>query len=75
MMTACALGPMRVEVSAFQDRDPKGFGLLQRERDFAFYQDLEARYELRPSAWVEPVGAWGAGSVVLVGFATTLLVR
>jgi glucans biosynthesis protein len=58
--------PMRLELSAFQDRNPRGFGLLQRERDFAFYQDLEARYEDRPSAWVEPVGEWGAGSVVLI---------
>jgi glucans biosynthesis protein len=58
--------PMRIELSAFQDRNPRGFGLLQRERDFAFYQDLEAHYEQRPSAWVEPVGDWGAGSVVLV---------
>jgi glucans biosynthesis protein len=40
--------------------------LLQRERDFTFYQDLEAHYEQRPSAWVEPVGDWGPGSVVLV---------
>ena len=58
--------PMQIELSAFQDRNPRGFGLLQRERDFAFYQDLEAHYEQRPSAWVEPVGDWGAGSVVLI---------
>jgi glucans biosynthesis protein len=58
--------PMQLELSAFQDRNPRGFGLLQRERDFVFYQDLEANYQMRPSAWVEPVGDWGAGSVVLV---------
>ena len=58
--------PMKIETSAFQDRNPRGFGLLQRERDFAVYQDLEAHYEQRPSAWVEPVGDWGAGSVVLL---------
>ena len=58
--------PMQIETSAFQDRNPRGFGLLQRERDFAAYQDLEARYEQRPSAWVEPVGNWGPGSVMLL---------
>ena len=58
--------PMQLELSAFQDRNPRGFGLLQRERDFSFYQDLEAHYEQRPSAWVEPVGDWGPGGVVLV---------
>lgn len=58
--------PNTLQVSAFSDQDPKGFGLTQRRRDFRYYQDAEARYEQRPSCWVEPVGAWGAGSVVLV---------
>jgi glucans biosynthesis protein len=58
--------PRSLQVSAFLDDDPKGFGLVQRQRDFATYGDLEARYERRPSVWVEPIGAWGKGSVVLV---------
>jgi glucans biosynthesis protein len=58
--------PMQIEVAAFQDRNPRGFGLLQRERDFRFYQDLEAHYQQRPSAWIEPVGDWGPGSVLLI---------
>ncbi len=58
--------PRALQVSAFVDQDPKGFGLVQRRRDFASYGDLEARYERRPSVWVEPVGAWGKGAVVLV---------
>ncbi len=58
--------PRRVEISAFQDENPRGFGLVQRSREFADYQDAEARYDLRPSAWVEPVGDWGKGAVVLV---------
>ena len=37
----------------------RGFGLMQRDRDFASYEDLEARYERRPSAWVEPIGRLG----------------
>jgi glucans biosynthesis protein len=44
---------------------------MQRNRDFRAYQDLEARYERRPSAWVEPIGDWGDGAVHLVEIPTT----
>lgn len=54
------------QVNVFADTNTKGFGLFQRDRDFSHYQDLEAKYHLRPSAWVEPDGDWGAGSVVLM---------
>ena len=47
----------------------KGFGLMQRDRAFGSYEDTEARYELRPSAWVTPVGDWGPGRVELLQFA------
>ncbi|MBV9835372.1 MAG: glucan biosynthesis protein [Alphaproteobacteria bacterium] len=57
-------------VSTFQDRNPRGFGLLQRERAFAEYQDLEARYHTRPSLWVEPRGDWGEGEIRLVEIPT-----
>lgn len=63
--------PARVTTSTFQDRGPKGFGLMQRERNFASYQDDGVFYEKRPSAWVEPIGDWGAGSVQLVEIPTT----
>ena len=46
------------------------FGLLQRDRKIGSYEDLEAHYEQRPSAWVEPVGDWGDGSVRLVQLPT-----
>ena len=58
--------PARLQLSAFLDRSPKGFGLIQRHRSFDAYQDLEARYERRPSAWVTPRGNWGEGQVQLV---------
>ncbi|HZZ20696.1 MAG TPA: glucan biosynthesis protein G [Opitutaceae bacterium] len=58
--------PNNTRVVAFSDENPKGYGLTQRERRFENYQDLEAYYHLRPSAWVEPVGQWGKGSVRLV---------
>jgi glucans biosynthesis protein len=58
--------PDSTRVASFMDENPKGFGLIQRERKFENYQDLEAYYHMRPSAWVEPVGLWGKGSVRLV---------
>lgn len=60
------LNPARLEISAFSDNGPRGFGLMQRARDPGAFQDLEARYENRPSLWVEPQGNWGPGHVVLV---------
>jgi len=62
--------PRELQVSGFGDANPRGFGLMQRRRDFAAYQDLEARYERRPSAWVEPIGDWGEGNVQLVEIPT-----
>lgn len=62
--------PGYVQLSDFQDKGPRGYGLIQRERRYDYYQDLEARYERRPSLWVEPKGAWGAGRVRLVELPT-----
>jgi glucans biosynthesis protein len=58
--------PKTLQISAFMDRDPKGFGLWQRDRTFRNYEDLEARYERRPSVWVEPEGPWGEGFIELI---------
>jgi glucans biosynthesis protein len=52
-------------VNSFQATDPRGFGLIQRDRDFVHYEDLETRPELRPSAWVAPRGSWGDGAIEL----------
>jgi glucans biosynthesis protein len=57
--------PSTLQVSAFQDRSLRGFGLMQRDRDPRNYQDLEALYHTRPSLWIEPDGDWGEGAVVL----------
>lgn len=62
--------PRRLQMSAFVDENPRGFGLMQRKRDPEEYNDFTARYEDRPSLWVEPVGDWGRGSVVLVEIPT-----
>jgi glucans biosynthesis protein len=58
--------PAAQEVSTFADKDMRGFGLMQRDRAFEHYQDLELGFEQRPSYWVEPIGAWGEGHVELV---------
>ena len=64
------VNPAKVKISSFMDSAPRGFGLLQRDREFAHYDDLEAYYHLRPSVWVEPVGDWGQGAVRLVELPT-----
>lgn len=55
-----------LQVSSLLDANPRGFGLMQRDRDFDHYLDMEARYERRPSLWVEPRGEWGKGAVQLL---------
>ncbi|WP_246160084.1 glucan biosynthesis protein [Aureimonas fodinaquatilis] len=62
--------PTELALSYFGESSPKSFGLLQRDRDFDHYQDVEARYEVRPSLIVEPLGDWGRGVVQLVEIPT-----
>ncbi len=62
--------PPRVTTNAYLDRDPKGFGLIQRDRAFSNYEDDGVFYEKRPSLWVEPLSAFGPGSVRLVELKT-----
>ncbi len=58
--------PKRLRLSVYGETNMRGFGLMQRGRDFRDYQDLEAQYERRPSLWVEPVEGFGRGAVWLV---------
>ena len=62
--------PVLLQFSAFSDATPKGFGLMQRKRDFSDYQDLALDYQKRPSLWIEPIGDWGEGAVDLVELPT-----
>jgi glucans biosynthesis protein len=64
--------PRSLRLSTFPDTDPKGFGLVQRKRDFESYGDLEAHYHRRPSMWVEPLIPFGAGEVCLLELATQM---
>jgi periplasmic glucans biosynthesis protein len=62
--------PHQPLVTSFATRSLRGFGLMQRDRSFASYEDAEAHYERRPSAWVTPLGDWGPGRVELVQLPT-----
>jgi glucans biosynthesis protein len=64
------VNPKQTLATSFTMKQLRGFGLMQRDRRFASYEDPEASYELRPSAWVEPVGNWGPGRVELVQLST-----
>lgn len=61
-----ARNPFSLSTSSFEADNVKGFGLFKRDTEFNNYQDLEARYEKRPSLWIEPRGDWGPGRVEMV---------
>ena len=65
------VNPGVVRVNSYFDESPRGFGLMQRDRNFADYEDDGVFYNLRPSVWVEPKGSWGSGAVMLVEIPTT----
>jgi periplasmic glucans biosynthesis protein len=56
--------------SVFGIESLKGFGLLERDRDFSHFQDLEARYDKRSSVWVEPMEGFGRGELHLIELPT-----
>ena len=58
--------PKTILTTSFAMPSLKGFGLMQRDRAYTSYEDDEARYELRPSAWITPAGDWGPGRVELM---------
>ncbi|MGP3699674.1 glucan biosynthesis protein [Rhodobacter sp. NSM] len=62
--------PDRVVTSSYYDRGIKGFGLVQRDRDFNHFQDDGVFYDKRPAVWIEPTSDWGAGAVQLVEIPT-----
>jgi periplasmic glucans biosynthesis protein len=62
--------PPQLRFNSYADKAPRGFGLMQRDRDFNHYQDDGVFYEKRPSLWIEPKGNWGAGAVQLVEIPT-----
>ncbi|MGH8445241.1 MAG: glucan biosynthesis protein [Solimonas sp.] len=65
------VNPRSVHVNSFFDENPRGFGLMQRDRNFDHYQDDGVFYDQRPCVWIEPKGDWGKGSVMLVEIPTS----
>lgn len=61
--------PTRVVTSSFVDQGPKGFGLVQRDREFEHYLD-GVQYEKRPTLWVEPISGFDKGAVQLIEIPT-----
>jgi len=64
------INPKNPLVTSFATRELKGFGLMQRDRAFASYEDSEAQYDRRPSVWITPKGSWGPGRVELLQLPT-----
>jgi periplasmic glucans biosynthesis protein len=62
--------PKDLQISTFSDLNPRGFGLMQRQKNFFAYQDIESSFERRPSLWAEPIGDWGEGTVQLIEIPT-----
>ena len=62
------VNPKQSFTTSFAMQGLRGFGLMQRDRQFASYEDLEARYDQRPSVWTVPRGDWGPGRVELMQF-------
>jgi periplasmic glucans biosynthesis protein len=62
--------PAALQHQVFTNANIRGFGLLQRDRNFANYQDIFNLYHQVPSIWVEPRGNWGAGEVHLIELPT-----
>lgn len=61
-------GAKAVRVDSYHLNQPRGFGLLQRDRNFEHYQDFDAKFQLRPSVWIAPVGKWPEGALELIQF-------
>ncbi len=58
--------PRELRINRFMDQQPHGFGLVQRDRNFSDYLDPVARFQRRPSYWIQPLGDWGKGGAELV---------
>src|SRR5262249_3840098 len=64
------VNPHTLRVNRFMDEHPRGYALVQRDRDPAHYQDPESYFQRRPSYWIEPLNDWGKGGVELVEIPT-----
>ena len=53
--------PLNLQFNAFGDQNPRGFGLVQRDRNFDHYQDDGVFYDRRPCAVGRAEGRLGRG--------------
>lgn len=60
------INPRRLSINTYETPHLQGFGLMQRNHDFDAYQDIDDRYDQRPSVWIEPTNTWGAGKLELL---------
>ncbi len=61
--------PPRIRLSSFVENNPRGFGLMQRDRDWHNYVE-DGAYERRPSLWVDIKEDWGKGFIQLLELPT-----
>lgn len=64
------VNPENLLINSFMGGQPLGFGLIQRDTNFDHYQDLEARYDRRPSVWILPGNDWNPGHLELLQIPT-----
>jgi periplasmic glucans biosynthesis protein len=62
--------PETLQISAFVDENPQGFGLMERERSLSGFEDDDQHFERRPSLWVEPLKPFGQGVITLLEIPT-----
>lgn len=62
--------PETLQYNAFRSDNPRGFGLVQDDHEFANYRDAVNYYHARPSLWCEPTSDWGEGVVTLLELPT-----
>ncbi|MFC0266442.1 glucan biosynthesis protein [Kushneria aurantia] len=62
--------PETLQYNIFRDHNPRGFGLVQDDHEFANYRDPVNYYSARPSLWCEPTNDWGEGGIVLLELPT-----
>lgn len=67
--------PPAMRHQKFAAKHLQGFGILQRDRNFADYQDLFNSYQTTPSVWIQPMmdqnsSNWDNGELHLVELST-----
>jgi len=69
------VNPERLMINSFHAIDIQTYGVLQRDTVFDHYQDLETRYDARPSLWITPTPQvddriWKEGHIEIIQIPT-----